>query len=72
MKGKENEGTENSKTNESTDSQGKESKRTESTTEVEEGEEESVNIEIDDRLSDDLENIDFIDRDGEDETKGTS
>ncbi|VDL11665.1 unnamed protein product [Hymenolepis diminuta] len=72
MKGKENEGTENSKTNESTDSQGKESKRTKSTTEAEEGEEESANIEIDDRLSDDLENIDFIDRDGEDETKGAS
>ncbi|KAM3186030.1 hypothetical protein ACTXT7_005211 [Hymenolepis weldensis] len=71
-KEKEIEGTENSKANESIDSRGKESKRTKSTTEAEEGDEELVNNEIDDRLSDDLENIDFIDRDGEDEAKGTS
>ncbi|VDN99799.1 unnamed protein product [Rodentolepis nana] len=66
-KGKELESEEHSKINEDTDAPGKVTQSTKSTSEAEEDGKESVRIELDDRLSDDLESIDFIDRDGEDE-----
>nr|CDS26346.1 calcium:calmodulin dependent 3'5' cyclic [Hymenolepis microstoma] len=70
-KEKEHESADNSKISESTNAQGKVTESTKSTLESEGGDKESVRIEIDDRLTDDNESIDFIDRDGEDEKEVT-
>lgn len=61
--------------NDGTGAREKEDKNTDATSETEAGETEEgevVIVEIDDRLTDDLESIDFIDRDGEDEREITS